>query len=67
MTDPLPRCHHPTLVNRHYLNGILRALYLAKKATLAVAKILDVGLLAYRIQPYHVQRTYIHADITSDT
>jgi len=54
-------------MHRHYLNGILRTLYFAQKTTLAVPKILDVGLIAHRIEPNHVQRTHIHADITSDT
>jgi hypothetical protein len=54
-------------MHSHDLNGILGTLYLTKKTALAVPKILDVRLLAHRIQPYDVQRTHIHADITPDT
>jgi hypothetical protein len=49
MTDSLPGCYHPTLVDRYDLNGVLRTLYLTKKTALAVPKILDIGLLARRI------------------
>jgi virulence-associated protein VapD len=51
----------------HDFNGILGTLYLAKKTALAVAQILDVGLLAHGIEPYDIQRTHVHADIASDT